>query len=78
MLHAREAATARAPRAVTRVSMEKQSENVQADVDNTDTSADLPEPLFRALDASNVERVETSELESLCMSCGEMVKKINI
>ena len=31
-------------------------------------------PLFRALDASNVEELETSELESLCIQCEEKVK----
>lgn len=58
--------------------MEQQKENAQVDADDTDTSAALPvEPLFRALDASNVERVETSELESLCMSCGKTVSKLS-
>ena len=54
--------------------MEKQKENLQVGVD--DTSA-LPEPVFRALDASNVEKVEKSEVESLCMSCGDTVSKLS-
>ena len=38
------------------------------------TSDTLTQPLYRNLDASNVEELETSELESLCMNCHENVR----
>ena len=48
----------------------------QADSDPVPATSDtLTKPLFRAIDASNVEELETSELESLCLACGKMVTK---
>ncbi|XP_011406423.1 PREDICTED: zinc finger protein ZPR1-like isoform X2 [Amphimedon queenslandica] len=35
------------------------------------TSETLTQPLFRPLSAANIEELETSELESLCLSCHE-------
>ena len=40
------------------------------------TSETLTQPLFRPLSAANVEELETSELESLCLSCHENVRQI--
>lgn len=46
----------------------------QSDTDPVPATSDtLTKPLFRAIDASNVEELETSELESLCLACGKMV-----
>ena len=41
------------------------------------TSDTLTQPLFRNIDASNVEELETSELESLCLECGQNVSHCN-
>ena len=38
------------------------------------TSETLTQPLFRPLSAANVEELEASELESLCLSCHENVR----
>ena len=42
------------------------------------TSDTLTQPLFRNIDASNVEELETSELESLCLECGQNVSIVFI
>ena len=42
------------------------------------TSDTLTQPLFRNIDASNVEELETSELESLCLECGQNVSIVVI
>jgi hypothetical protein len=36
------------------------------------------QPLFKNLDAGNVEELEISEIESLCIGCEEMVNYKNV
>ena len=35
-------------------------------------------PLFRALDPDEGDELETTEIESLCMACGENVRWFNV
>lgn len=44
-------------------------------MDNPRSDNAVPKPLFRDLDAEDVDP-ETSEIESLCLNCGENVSTV--
>ena len=53
------------------------SEKNSASAQEPDGASTGPNPLFRALDPSNLEEVEMNKVESLCMSCGETVDAVD-
>lgn len=52
--------------------MTEHKERIELPAATADT---LTQPLFRGLSAENIEELETSVLESVCMSCFKNVNK---